>query len=110
MRYIHAGPLARADAWWNVARYVGHWQLRGYGMWSVVLRSTGDVIGHMGFLNPDGGRGFELGWALARSAWGMGFAREGVRAAIGHAFSVLDQPHIACVIRPENLRSIRVAE
>ena len=110
MRYIHAGPLTRVEAWWNLARYVGHWQLRGYGMWAAVERSSGDVIGHIGFLNPEGRRGFELGWALARSAWGKGYAREGTRAAVIHAFCVLNQPHITCVIRAENLRSIRLAE
>lgn len=110
MRFIHDGPLTRADAWWNIARYIGHWDLRGYGMWSVVERSSARVIGHMGYLDPEGGLGFELGWALARSVWGKGYALEGTRAAVAHAFSELDQPHVACVIRPENVRSIRLAE
>ncbi len=110
MRYIHAGPLTRAEAWWNVARYVGHWQLRGYGMWGIVERASGELIGHMGFLNPEGGRGFEMGWALARGAWGRGYALEGTRAAVDHAFSALGQDHIACVIREENARSLRLAE
>lgn len=110
MRYIRAGPLSRVDAWWQLARYVGHWQLRGYGMWAVVERSTGRLIGHLGFLDPEGGEGFELGWALAREAWGKGFALEGTRAAVRHAFTELRRDHISCVIRPENLRSIRLAE
>ncbi len=110
MQYISGAPLTRAEAWWNLARYMGHWVIRGYGMWVVVERSSGSVIGHMGFLNPEGGRGFELGWALQTSAWGRGYALEGTRAAVEHAFTVLEQPHIACVIRPENARSIRLAE
>ena len=110
MRYIRAGPLSRADAWWQIARYVGHWQLRGYGMWAVIERSTNRLIGHLGFLHPEGGEGFELGWALARDAWGKGYALEGTQAAVEHAFTALDQDHIACVIRPENTRSIRLAE
>lgn len=110
MRYIHEGPLSRADAWWQMARSVGHWQLRGYGMWAVVERSTGRLIGHLGFLNPEGGHGFELGWALARHAWGRGYAFEGARAAVHHAFSSLDRDRILCLIRPENTRSIRLAE
>jgi RimJ/RimL family protein N-acetyltransferase len=110
MRYIRAGALPRADAWWQMARYMGHWQLRGYGLWAVVERTTGDLIGHLGFLNPEGGHGFELGWALARDAWGRGFALEGTRAAVHHAFTALNRDHIACLIRPENTRSIRLAE
>lgn len=110
MRYIRAGPLSRSDAWWQIARYVGHWQLRGYGMWAVVRRSTNRLIGHLGFLDPDGGEGFELGWALARDAWGNGYAFEGTNAAVHHAFTALKRDHIICVIRPENVRSIRLAE
>ena len=110
MRFIHDGPLSRVAAWWNVARYVGHWHLRGYGMWSVVERLSGQVIGHLGFLKPEGGYGFELGWALARSAWGHGYALEGARAAVAYGFSALDERHIICVIHAENRRSIRIAE
>lgn len=110
MRYIRSGALTREDAWWQMARYIGHWQLRGYGLWAVVERSTNTLIGHLGFLNPEGGPGFELGWALARYAWGKGYALEGTRAAVQHAFTALDQDHIVCLIRPENTRSIRLAE
>jgi RimJ/RimL family protein N-acetyltransferase len=110
MQYIHAGPLSRKDAWWQIARYVGHWQLRGYGMWAVVERSSGHLIGHLGFLHPEGGEGFELGWALARHAWGNGYAFEGTSAALQHAFTTLKRDHIVCVIRSENARSIRLAE
>ena len=110
MRYIHDGALTRTQAWWNIARYVGHWQLRGYGMRAVIERASGDAIGHMGLLNPEGGRGFELGWALAQAAWGKGYALEGTRALVAHAFNELDQPRIVCVIRKENVKSITIAE
>lgn len=110
MRYIHDGALTRAQAWWNVARYLGHWQLRGYGMWAVIERSSGRTIGHMGFLNPEGGRGFELGWALARDAWGKGYALEGTRPLVNVAFDTLDEPRITCVIQAGNVRSVRIAE
>ncbi len=110
MRYIRAGAISRVDSWWQLARYLGHWQLRGYGLWAVVERSTGRLVGHLGFLNPEGGHGFELGWALAREAWGKGYATEGVRAAIEYAWGTLKQDHIVCLIQPENARSIRLAE
>ncbi len=110
MRYIRAGALSRADAWWQLARYLGHWQLRGYGLWAVVERASGRLVGHLGFLEPEGGHGFEMGWALARDAWGKGYALEGTRAALEHAFTALGRDHVVCVIRPENARSIRLAE
>ena len=103
MQFIRAGALSRSDAWWQLARYVGHWQLRGFGLWAVVERATGRLVGHLGFLEPEGGHGFEMGWALAREAWGKGLALE-------HAFTSMGRDGVACVIRPENARSIRLAE
>lgn len=110
MRFIRAGALSRSDSWWQLARYMGHWQLRGYGLWAVVERATGRLVGHLGFLDPEGGHGFEMGWALARGAWGKGYALEGTRAALGYAFTTLQRNHVSCIIRHENARSIRLAE
>src|SRR5258706_5664508 len=110
MRYIRAGALSRVDSWWQMARYMGHWQLRGYGLWALIERATDRLVGHLGFLDPEGGHGFELGWVLAREAWGKGYALEGTRAAVGHAFTVLGRERIVCLIQPENARSIPVAE
>jgi RimJ/RimL family protein N-acetyltransferase len=109
MHYIIDEPMSRAQAWWNIARYLGHWQIRGYGMYVAIEKSSGDVIGHMGFLNAEGGRGFELGWILAPAAWGKGYASEGTCALVDHAFNTLGQTHIVCVINRENVRSIAVA-
>ena len=110
MRYIIDEPMTRAQAWWNIARYIGHWQIRGYGMYVAIEKATDEIIGHMGFLNAEGGRGFELGWILAPSAWGKGYASEGTRALVDHAFTNLDQDHIVCVINKDNIKSISVAE
>ena len=110
MQFIRAGAISRADAWWQLARYMGHWQLRGYGLWAVVERATERLVGHLGFLDPEGGHGFEMGWALARDAWGKGYAFEGTRAALDVAFTKLNRDHVSCVIRPDNARSIRLAE
>ena len=111
MRFIGAGqPLSRTDTWRNIATILGHWQLRGYGLWAVDEKATGRFVGRIGFLNPAGWPGFELGWALVRSRWGCGFATEGARAALRHAFTELRQPHVISLIRPANARSIAVAE
>jgi RimJ/RimL family protein N-acetyltransferase len=111
MRYIRAGAITRLESWWQLARYMGHWQLRGYGLWAAVERATGRLVGHLGYLDPEGSEaGLELGWALAREVWGRGYAYEGTRAAVDHAFGALGKERLACVIRKENARSIRLAE
>jgi RimJ/RimL family protein N-acetyltransferase len=110
-RYIGDGqPLARPMAWRNLAMMVGHWSLRGYGLWAAQERPSGVFVGRIGFWNPDGWPGFELGWMLRRSFWGRGYATEGARAALEYAFTRLQQEQVISLIRPENAASIRVAQ
>ena len=111
MRYLGAGePLTRADAWRQMAMLVGHWQLRGYGVWAVEERASGALVGRIGLFNPDGWPGLECVWTLARGAWGKGYATEGARRALEYAFTELGQPRVISLIRPGNAASVRVAE
>jgi RimJ/RimL family protein N-acetyltransferase len=64
----------------------------------------------VGFFNPEGWPGFELGWTLAREFWGRGYATEGARRALEHAFTEMGREHVISLIRPDNLPSVRVAE
>ena len=110
VRYIGDGqPVSRPLAWRNLAMMVGHWSLRGYGMWAAEERSSGELIGRIGFWQPEGWPGFELGWMLRRSHWSRGYATEGARAALRYGFSELAQPKIISLIHPDNAASIRVA-
>ena len=97
-------------AWRNVAMIVGHWHLRGYGQWAVVEKASGQVIGRVGLFNPEGWPGLELTWVIGRSRWGCGFATESARAALHWAWGAVDTDRIVSMIRPDNARSIRVAE
>jgi RimJ/RimL family protein N-acetyltransferase len=111
MRYLaHGTPLTRADAWRQMAMILGHWTLRGYGMWAVEERATGTLLGRIGLFNPEGWPALELGWTLGRAHWGKGYATEGARRALHYAFAELGQRHIISLIRPGNEASIRVAE
>jgi RimJ/RimL family protein N-acetyltransferase len=111
MRYIGAGqPLSRADAWRAIAFFLGHWELRGYGMWAAEDKKTHALVGRIGLHHPEGWPALEVGWVLDRSRWGEGLATEGGQAAIRFAFEQLDRPHISSVIHPANSASIHVAE
>ena len=105
-----AGPMSRADAWRQMAMFLGHWVLRGFGLWAVEELETGRLVGRIGCHYPEGFPGFEVGYTLARDAWGRGYAREGVGAALAYARDVLHRSEIISLIRPDNARSIRVAE
>ena len=86
MHFLGGKTFTRMESWRHIAAQLGHWQLRSYGQWAVVRRDTGEFIGRVGFLNPEGWPGFELGWTLVRSAWGHGFATEAARRALDFAF------------------------
>jgi len=110
-RYLSDGrALARWEAWRQMAMIIGHWHLKGYGPWAVEEKLTGRLLGRIGFFNPEGWPGFELGWVLGRESWGKGFATEGARRALDYAFSEMGRDHVISLIHPDNSASIRVAE
>jgi RimJ/RimL family protein N-acetyltransferase len=109
-RFLGDGrPLERREAWRQLATFIGHWELRGFGLWAVEERESGRFVGRIGCFEPEGWPGFEIGYALAREAWGQGFAREGAAAALDFARRVLQRETIISLIRPANLASIAVA-
>jgi RimJ/RimL family protein N-acetyltransferase len=104
------GPRDRVRAWADIAWCLGHWTLRGYGLWAAEEKASGALVGRIGLLNPEGWPGLEVGWLVARSHWGRGLATEGGRASLAYAFEVLGADHVISLIRPDNAASIRVAE
>ncbi len=110
MRFLGGRPFDRAETWRHMATMLGHWELRGYGMWAAEEKSTGVLVGRIGFNQFEGWPGFEIAWTLGRPHWGRGFATEGARAALDHAFTELQQSHVISLIHPENAASTRVAE
>ena len=93
-----------------MAALMGHWYFRGYGPWAVEEKETRKIIGRIGFMNPAGWPGFELGWVLGRESWGKGYATEGARAALDYAFREMNRDHVISLIALENASSIKVAE
>lgn len=110
VRYLGDGrTLSRFDAWRQLAMFAGHWVLRGFGLWAVEDANTGDFLGRIGCLQPEGWPGFEIGYGLARPAWGKGYAREGAARALQYAREDLGRTDIISLIRPANEASIKVA-
>lgn len=110
-QYLADGrPLSAFEAWRQMAMFMGHWSLRGYGIWAVEERSSGRLVGRLGCFNPAGWPGFEIGYTLDEPAWGQGYAREGAGAALRFARETLGRTDIISVIRPANAGSVRVAE
>jgi RimJ/RimL family protein N-acetyltransferase len=110
MRHIGAGGAATPEETWrSMAVMLGHWALRGHGMWALERKADGVLIGRAGFIDPPGWPGFELGWLLGREHWGQGYAREAAQAALGYCADVLGRREVISLIRPANTRSIALA-
>ena len=105
----HLGALMtreQCDA--RVARFQANFDRRGYGWWAVEVRSSGEFVGLAGLDQVDDGlpfTGVEIGWRLARSAWGHGYATEAALAALAFGFETLGLPEILAVTTVDNLRS-----
>jgi RimJ/RimL family protein N-acetyltransferase len=115
VRFLGGRALNREEAWHRLTRIVGHWALRGYGMFAVVDKRSGALVGEVGLfdgcrgLSPDFDNAPEAGWILAGEAQGKGYAGEAAAAAHRWFAAVHGEQRSVCIIAPENLASFRVA-
>ena len=106
-RYV--GPLLtfeQASAW--VLNFQDDLDRYGFGFWAVEIRASGEFIGFTGLNTMDEGMpfsGVELGWRLARSAWGHGYATEAGLAALRYGFGTVGLPEVVAVTMARNVRS-----
>jgi RimJ/RimL family protein N-acetyltransferase len=92
----------------NLLRY----ERDGHGLWAVLLRDSGELIGDCGCTLQDveGRNQVEVGYHIRRDLWGNGYATEAARACMEYAFNQLGARRVISMIRPPNVRSRRVAE
>lgn len=109
MRWLGGRIWSRTESWRHLAMLVGHWQLRGFGMWAVERRSDGALLGRVGCIEPDGWPGFEIGWLIGREHQGQGYATEAARASLAWAHDVLGKDRVVHLIAAGNLASEAVA-
>lgn len=115
-QFIGGKPSTREECWARLLRYVGHWELLGFGYWAVQWKDRAGLIGDVGFANwernirpsldglPEGG------WAFSTEAHGRGIATEAVNAALAWMDEKFRNKSTACIIGAENAASIRVAQ
>lgn len=103
------GVQERSDAWRSLGSHIGHWALRGYGVWAVERKSDGALLGRVGMINPEGWPGLEIGWTLGKAYWGHGYATEAAAAAMRFAFLTQPVERLISNIDPDNTPSQAVA-
>ena len=111
MRFT-GGVRTANETWESLQRMIRHFGENRFGLYATVLKVSGRLIGRCGFIvwPVDGRREIEVAYLLTRDQWGKGLATEAARALVAYGFKQLSRPRLISLIRPDNARSIRVAE
>lgn len=108
------GLLDRAESDALVDRAAAGWDANAFGLWVLERRADGQFLGFAGLSRPSWEAHFtpavEVGWRLARDAWGHGYATEAARAALAYGFETVDLDEIVSYTVLANLRSRAVME
>jgi len=84
----------------------------GHGLWAVEVRASSEFIGYVGLAVPTWEAAFtpctEIGWRLAKSAWGHGYATEAANAALAKAFGAIGLDDVVSFTTTGNVRSQHV--
>ena len=101
---------AGVERW--IGRNLERYAKNGHGMWAMVLKWNGEMVGDCGLTlqEVDGVEEVEIGYHVRRDLWGQGLATEAARACRTFGFARLSVDRIVSIIRPENQASRRVAE
>jgi RimJ/RimL family protein N-acetyltransferase len=117
MKYLGKGDLlSEEDAWAKFQNMPGHWALMGYGVWVIEEKSSHQMIGTLGYSDkkrpPEHAASGapEMGWSLAASAHGKGYASEALKAALAWGRDFFGPARVVAVISDDNAASLRVAE
>jgi len=111
MRYLPKRDLTPGErAERTIAAFAEHWSQRGYGVWAVTDKLTGQFIGHCG-LNfvPEAGE-VEVLYALRKDRWGQGFATEAAQASARFGLEYAGLARLIALAVPANIASRRVME
>jgi len=94
----------------QMATYLGHWYLYGFGYWALEEKATKAFVGGCGLWNSPQWPETELGYWLLPDFHGTGMALEAADAAKNYAFQQLQLPTLVSYIDPNNHASKKLAE
>jgi RimJ/RimL family protein N-acetyltransferase len=115
-RYITGKAFTEEESWARYLRNIGQWEALGFGFWAVEEKATRRFIGQIGYveayraIEPPLKGVPEIGWSLASDTQGKGYALEGAQAAIAWGEKHFSGTPIRCIIDPDNVASLKLAE
>ena len=110
--YAYEGAFSDREVQEWLDKQLSRYQEHGFGLWAVVLKETGEVIGQCGLtMQPwKNEEVLEIGYLFQRKFWHNGYASEAAAACKKYAFEVLKADEVCSIIRDTNIPSQRVAE
>jgi RimJ/RimL family protein N-acetyltransferase len=123
VRFLGGTTLPPEEVPQGIERMLGQWERHDVGLFSVLRKEDGVLVGRVGYLlwDPerwvnamheelDGELELEIGWTMLRRFWNQGYATEAALVCRDNAFDALGRDRVISLIAPENVASIRVAE
>lgn len=114
MRYVSPTPIPRASAEAAATHYRRLLETKGYGYWAIEVAGGASFAGIILLQDVTFNASFtpavEVGWLLPRPYWGNGYATEGGRAALDHAFTTLRLDEVVALTAASNVASQRVMQ
>lgn len=108
--HMVGGPKDAFASWNSLASRIGHWALKGFGLWHLTEKTTGAFAGWTGMIDAPGWAEPELGWALMEHDEGKGLGFEAAQAARTHAARHQGLNGVISYIAHANDRSRALAE
>lgn len=108
MKYIGAQDRAKVEQ--RLRYYISHYEPHRFGMWGVVHKEQGKLIGWCGLMFLEGTPEVEVGYGVAKAYWGQGLMTEAAAASLRYGFEERGLARIVAVALPENTASRRIME
>lgn len=109
--YAYEGAFNDVEVKEWLDRQILRYRKWGFGLWGVILRETGELIGQCGLtMQPwKDEEVLEIGYLFRRQYWHQGYAAEAARACREYAFETLNASEVCSIIRDTNTPSQNVA-
>lgn len=110
--YAYNGAFSESETLDWLERQLARYKKYGFGLWAVILKESGEMIGQCGLtIQPWKDRELlEIGYLFNKNYWHRGYAGEAAKACKKYAFEVLGAVEVCSIIRDTNIPSQRVAE
>ena len=110
--YAYEHDFSKNDVQVWLDRQIERYRKYGFGLWTVILKDTYEMIGQAGLtIQPyKNTEVLEIGYLLKKNFWHYGYAKEAARGCKKYAFEYLNRDKVYSIIKADNLASIKVAE